>query len=290
MKKTIIFALSTITLSATLLAGCSSSDTDNKVYPQVGSAENTKTSVQTSTQADYIGEDEAKKIALELAQQNESDSTNLQIHLDEDHDGDDPAVYDVEFYAGSTEYDYEIDAVTGDVLSQDMEVVKANSTEQSAQTNSGYIGENKAKKIALKDAGLKASNVAGLRVVLDIDDDGEDPTVYDVEFYAGTTEYDYEIDATSGVILSKDADAEHIDTSTIHDSNSDLISENKAKKAALKHAGFKESEVQYLTVKLDRDDGVYEYEVEFYVDRLEYSYEINAVTGEIVSYETDYDD
>ncbi|MDO5548719.1 MAG: PepSY domain-containing protein [Eubacteriales bacterium] len=290
MKKTIFFALSATTLTALLLAGCGASKTENDVYPQIGSAAGTQTEAPAAAGTDYIGEDEAKKVALENAQQDEADVTNLRVTLDEDHDGDDPTVYDVEFLAGDNEYDYEIDAITGDILSQDIDAVKTGTTTASAQTSSDYIGEKKAKKIALKDAGLTSSDVSALRVVLDIDDDGDDPTVYDVEFYAGNTEYDYEIDAVSGDILSKDADAEHIDASAANNSDADRISESKAKKTALKHAGLKESEVEYLTVKLDRDNGIYEYEVEFYVGRLEYSYEINAVSGEIISYETDYDD
>ena len=129
-----------------------------------------------------------------------------------------------------------------------------------------------------------------MRVVLDVDDDGTDPTVYDVEFYAGNTEYDYEIDAATGEILSRDRDAENIDASAMNQTNTDVISESKAKQAALKHAGVKESEVTGLKVELDQDNGVYEYEVEFHVGTQEYSYEINAANGEIISYETDYDD
>lgn len=291
MKKTMIFALSAATLTAMLLTGCGSASTEQDVYPQVGSAAGTDTQTNSAA-AEYLSEAEAKKIALDNAQQKESDVTGLQIYLDEDLDGDDPTVYDVEFYTDTTEYDYEIDAVTGEILSQDTEEVKSApaAADKTEQSGTEYIGKTKAKRIALKDAGLSSSDVSGMRVVLDIDDDGTDPTVYDVEFYAGNTEYDYEIDAVSGEILSRDTDAEHIDAGDMKQSNADVISESKAKKAALNHAGFKESEVTALHVELDQDNGIYEYEVEFHVGRQEYSYEINAVNGEIISYETDYDD
>ncbi|MCD8129107.1 MAG: PepSY domain-containing protein, partial [Oscillospiraceae bacterium] len=39
--------------------------------------------------------------------------------------------------------------------------------------------------------------------------------------------------------------------------------------------------------KLDRDDGVYVYEVEFTVGWLEYEYEIDAASGSILSFEID---
>lgn len=290
MKKTIIFALSSAVLTAAILTGCGSAAAKNDVYPQTGSAAGMQNNTQKA--ADYIGEDEAKRIALEDAQQKEDAVTNLVVTLDEDTDGEDPTVYDVEFGSENTKYDYEIDALTGEILSGDAETVEPaqNTAANQTETKSGQISKSKAKKIALKDAGLTASEVSGMRVVLDVDDDGTDPTVYDVEFYAGNIEYDYEIDVETGEIVSKDKDAEHIDVSAMNQTNADVISKNKAKQAALKHAGVKESDVTGLQVKLDQDDGIYEYEVEFYIGRQEYSYEINAVNGEIISYETDYDD
>lgn len=69
-----------------------------------------------------------------------------------------------------------------------------------------------------------------------------------------------------------------------------LISKERAKEIALEHAGYEESEVRFLKAKLDRDDGRYEYEIEFRVDgNLEYDYSINAENGRIVEYDRDYD-
>lgn len=69
-----------------------------------------------------------------------------------------------------------------------------------------------------------------------------------------------------------------------------LISKEKAKEIALDHAGYKESEVRFVKAKLDRDDGRYEYEIEFRADgNLEYDYSINAVNGKILEFDHDYD-
>lgn len=79
-------------------------------------------------------------------------------------------------------------------------------TPQPTQNNtdtSGYIGEEKAKSIALEHAGLTAEQTTFLRAHLDRDDRRD---VYDVEFYNGHTEYDYEIDAANGAILEYDVD------------------------------------------------------------------------------------
>lgn len=67
------------------------------------------------------------------------------------------------------------------------------------------------------------------------------------------------------------------------------IDEATAKQMAFDHAGVAESDVDFLRVKTDRDDGRTVFDVEFYVAATgsEYDYEIDAATGEIVSY--DYD-
>ena len=67
------------------------------------------------------------------------------------------------------------------------------------------IGKKKAKKIALKDAGLKKSEVSYLNVSLDYEDDYR-TDIYEVEFQKDRTEYSYDIDAYTGKILDKDMD------------------------------------------------------------------------------------
>ncbi len=150
-----------------------------------------------------------------------------------------------------------------------------------ADTASDYIGETKAKDIALKHAGLSSSKVTFLPVKLDWDDGRP---VYEVEFYSGNKEYDYEIDAATGSIRDYDFD---IESYTIPAASSDLISQAKAKTIALEHAGISSSKATFIQVKLDWDDGRQVYEVEFYSDNKEYDYEIDAATGSIRSY--DYD-
>ena len=65
------------------------------------------------------------------------------------------------------------------------------------------------------------------------------------------------------------------------------IGKDKAKSIALKHAGFSAGDVTGLQVEYDKDDGVPIYEVEFDHGRKEYSYEIHAETGKILSWEID---
>ncbi len=160
-----------------------------------------------------IGEAEARSIALAHAGVNEGDAVFVRAYPDRD---DGRIVYDVEFYSGNTEYDYEIDAATGQIVGFDRDIenhmipggVAAAQPPVPIRTLPAlvgeYIGEERAKAIALADAGLSESRVGRMRIHLDR---GRGRHVYEVDFRAdGWTEYDYEIDAVSGAILESDVD------------------------------------------------------------------------------------
>lgn len=68
---------------------------------------------------------------------------------------------------------------------------------------------------------------------------------------------------------------------------SEGITEAEAKSIALEHAGVTEQEASRLQVRTDWDNGRQEYDVEFHVEYLEYEYEIDAVTGKILSFDKD---
>ena len=68
------------------------------------------------------------------------------------------------------------------------------------------------------------------------------------------------------------------------------LTADEAKQIALKHAGVTEGDVQRMKVEFDRDhESRIKYEVEWDIGRTEYSYEIDASTGEILDYEKDMD-
>lgn len=161
---------------------------------------------------------------------------------------------------------------------------------------SGRITEADAKQIALDHAGISESETDRLRVKLDYDDGVQE---YEVTFYVGNREYDYDIDAATGTIRSFDSEIEDdyniasapsATRAATSASSGAAITEAEAKQIALNHAGVSESETERMRVKLGRDDGVQEYEVNFYVGNREYDYDINAATGEIRSYDSEIDD
>lgn len=72
---------------------------------------------------------------------------------------------------------------------------------QPSNNTSSAITKDQAKSIALKDAGVSESATQFVWVKEDYDDGR---LVYEVEFYANGTEYDYDIDQATGRILSSD--------------------------------------------------------------------------------------
>ena len=78
-----------------------------------------------------------------------------------------------------------------------------------------------------------------------------------------------------------------------HNPSSKYIGVGKAKSIALKDAGVSASSVTFTKAKLDRDDGVAVYEIEFYSGDTEYEYEIDATSGAVRDRDSehrDYDD
>ena len=147
----------------------------------------------------YIGAERAKSIALSHASLAETAVFDLDCELDYEYGR---MVYEVDFDANGAEYEYEIDAKSGDILL--FEIERNGAKQQGggmAQESAGYVGDEKAKSIALANAGLTAASVTGLISELDSDDGA---AVYEVEFIYGGYEYEYKIDAKSGAIIESD--------------------------------------------------------------------------------------
>lgn len=234
------------------------------------------TSGGSTSSGTYIGKERAKEIALDHAGLSYSNVTFYRVEMDWD---DGKPEYEVEFYSGNQEYDYEIDAYTGAIRSVDHEV--ENYTIPSGSTKD--IGAEAAKSAALKHAGVSASNATFVKVERDWDDGR---LVYEVEFYSGNKEYDYEIAAADGKVLDYDYDAEEYTPSS---STGTAMSVDEAKAIALKHAGLSASQVTFQKAELDRDDGRLEYELEFRSGGVEYEYTLDAVKGTILESERDHD-
>lgn len=76
-------------------------------------------------------------------------------------------------------------------------------------------------------------------------------------------------------------------TTTVEETSRNIITEDEAIKIAMEHAGLNTGAVKSSSVQLDMSEE--EYEVEFFAKGIEYEYEINAYTGEIITAEKDKD-
>lgn len=202
-----------------------------------------------------------------------------------DDDGDSlyPLTYDGNTYLPA---DQLANAVGYNLSSDDNSVsLTRKNTVSTFPAASGDIGSEKAKSIALNHAGVTSSTAKFVKVERDRDDGR---LLYEVEFYAGNKEYDYEILASDGTILSYDADIEgyRIPSST-SSSSSGYISVERAKEIALQHAGLSSSGINFDKAEFDHDDGRAEYEIEFHHNFREYEYTIDAASGTILEAERD---
>ena len=147
-------------------------------------------------------------------------------------------------------------------------------------TPAGITGEQ-AQEIALAHAGLTASQVTFVRSRLDYERGRQ---CYEVEFYtAGFTEYDYEIDASTGEILSYDFDAEGYVPPA---AGSTAITADQAMQIALAEVpGAGAGDIWEFEV--DMDDGRLEYEGTIYYSGMEYEFTIDGYSGAIRGWEVE---
>lgn len=254
-------------------------------------------SVGAASDKAYIGEAKAKEKALAYAGVTASSISSYEIELDYENG---VMVYEIEFKAGGYEYSVDINATTGEVVKSEKEkdddaaqpkTTKTNASSAKTTTSAdratvasgAYIGEAKAKEIVLAHAGVTAENVYQYSVELDTK---KTQPVYEIEFKAGAYEYDYDINATTGAVVSYKK--ERNDDLTRQGNNNHtgvtgtVIGEAKAKEIALAHAGVSANNISGYEFELDYDNGQAVYEIKFKAGGYEYSYDINATTGAIL--------
>lgn len=71
-----------------------------------------------------------------------------------------------------------------------------------------------------------------------------------------------------------------------NETNKKVIIE-QAKEIALNHANLTSGQVSFVKSELDFDDGIQKYDIEFYFNNMEYNYEIDANTGNILKHQLD---
>ena len=163
----------------------------------------TQSAASNQTQTAGIGLEAAKEIALADAGLTAADVTFTKERYERE---DFVYVYEIDFYTSTQEYDYEINADTGEIYSRSVESFQTGAqvnTGSGTNANHSYIGVDAAKSAALSHAGVSADSATFSKAKLDNDDGRME---YEIEFYAGGMEYDYTIDAFDGTILEYDSE------------------------------------------------------------------------------------
>ncbi|MCR4589251.1 MAG: PepSY domain-containing protein [Lachnospiraceae bacterium] len=156
------------------------------------------------------------------------------------------------------------------------------------------ISTETAQNFAYIDAVVKPENVKKVETKLE---EAGGIAYYAIGFETENGEYDYQINAKTGEIITKTAELS--DTVLLGEAMAGSAQPRKgtvvnkgasvdtgledAKKAAVQHAGLNMSEVTFDKAKKERDEGRDIYEIDFYKYGVaEYEYEIDAHTGEIL--------
>ena len=181
------------------------------------------------------------------------------------------------------------------------------------------IGRDAALEAALNDAGVSEADTTRLKVSEDMDDGRK---VYEIGFDVAEKEYDYEIQASDGAILNSDvetnkgytaaqgsssqndtsvqnAGAVQDDTQGTSEAQNSAQSQQNANNAGTGTADAAVSleeatrivldkvpgaTEQDIRINLDYDDGRQKYEGDIIYEQMEYDFEIDANTGEVIEW------
>lgn len=73
----------------------------------------------------------------------------------------------------------------------------------------------------------------------------------------------------------------------IAEANGAAITQDEAKRIALEKAGINEADATFTALKYEIDDGIPVWKVDFISNNIEYDFEINASTGDILEFESE---
>ena len=202
----------------------------------------------------FISLEEAKKIALKDAKLDEL-TQKIVFTREELSRNQGKPCYLMEFYTGTNQYFYQIDAKSGSIIYAGK-----------------YITLSEAKKIALDDAGCEDKVSFTEETLVS---GGIKTPYYQLVFADAKTQWTYRIDAVLGTVLEKQQ-KEIVTT--------DFISLEEAKEIALKDAGLNEAtqKIVFTREELSRNSGKPCYILEFYTAKKQYSYKVDAKNGSII--------
>lgn len=271
MKNKVFLLSITALLAVAILTGCYAGAIDNPEFTEAPNG------------ATVINEDTAKRAALEQAKLAEEEVSFDKVELDSDEDGE----YEVDFIYDGFKYEVDVDATDGSIKGFDKEKLDKtdyyddDDDDDVIPSDIEVIGEDAAIAAALAKAELEIAKEE--LTFIDIELDADDGKVrYEIDFIYNEFKYEMTVDAVSGEVYGYEVEAPRGQESSLPENR---LSKEDVLKIALEHAKLAESDVSGIHIKLDEDDGRFEYEVEFVCGYDEYDYDIDAENGKIINFD-----
>ncbi len=235
----------------------------------------TETDDDVITPSVEISEKDALTIALRDADLTKESVRDLETELE-------GGLWNIEFETADTEYEYKIDAKSGEIKHKDTEQKRIDPPVTDPPVTNPPAPEKlsmeEALEVALRDAGLTKTNVRDIDIELE-------NGVWSVDFETDGIEYEYKIDPASGAVLQKHTETRDRDGETTVPPSSSVTKES-ALASALADAGLTREQVRDIDIELD--DGVWN--VEFETKTYSYEYKIDPKTGKIIDKEIEKED
>ena len=250
--------------------------------------------------APTLTESEAKEIALKNAGLREEDVTFVRSHPDWE---DGRPTYEIEFFTNDMEYDYEIDAVTGNILSMDRDAEfyhrgfrgNAQSWSEMMPATPSQAG-NGSSAARPKHGFLMVPPQADFRTPDKNKDQNQRQDLDQGQRQKPEQGWEQGLPQNKDQMQRqnreqgqqwKQSQRQLQGGTGIQEA---LISEELAYDIALQHANVSPDQVRRQKIRLDYEHGRQVYEIDFKSGRFEYEYEVDAATGSILKAESDYDD
>ena len=211
---------------------------------------------------EFISPEDAKEIALKDAGLDKTAQKIVFTKVELNRSQDKPC-YILEFHTAKKQYSYKVDAKNGSIIEA-----------------YHFILLKEAKKIALEDAGVDVKVVFTTEELVA---GGIKSPYYYFVFESDSARWTYKIDAVLGLIMDKTCDK-------IIPHAPKFIGLEKAKQIALEDAGLDETaqKIVFTREELSRNSGKPCYILEFYTAKKQYSYKVDAVSGNIIEKKTEW--
>lgn len=246
----------------------------------------------TADESAYIGVERAKEIAVEKAGGGEV--TSMEMDLE-----DGRMVYEGELWLDTTEYDFDIDAVSGEILKWEADTHSYgngdswyHNWDHDWDHENGHHGSYTLPEGALTSDEARAlveEKIPGAEITsfsLDWDDGRYQ---YEGKAYLDNVKYEFEIDAETGEFIKWESKSQGSGNgngngnSGTSGGSSQRMTLEEAKAVVLE----KIPNATILEIELDKEDGRCYYEGEAVDGSVEYEFCMDAVTGEILEWEED---